>query len=144
MSATNSFETSFLALLFNNDAITGIGDAGGLLPSAAEGSLYIAMFTQDPGEAGAVANECVYGSYARVAVARNDTEWSVVDNLASNINTITFPECSSGTETATYVGIMSGVSGDNMLISLELTSPLMIAAGVQPQFSANELRISMD
>ena len=71
MSKSNAFETSLLGLLFNNTDIANIGDAAGLQNSAAAGSLYLALHTADPGEAGdQTTNECTYGSYARVAVAR--------------------------------------------------------------------------
>ena len=52
MSMSNAFETELLDLIFNNAAVANIGDAGGLQPSAAAGSLYVSLHTGDPGEAG--------------------------------------------------------------------------------------------
>ena len=72
MSKSNTFENDLLKLIFNNVDIADIGDAGGLQNSAAAGSLYVALHTADPGEAGnATTNETAYTNYARVAVGRS-------------------------------------------------------------------------
>lgn len=144
MSAVNSFATALANLILNNQAITGIGDAGGLLPSALDGNLYLALFTTDPGETGDVTNECTYTSYARVSIARDNTEWTVTNGVAQNVNAITFPNATGGTETATYFGLMSASSGDNMIIGGELSSPIIISSDVQPQIPSNELTITFD
>lgn len=74
----DTFQNSLLALIFNNTAFTGIGDAGGLLGSAAAGSLYVSLHTSDPGAGGnQTSNECAYTSYARVAVARTAGGWAI-------------------------------------------------------------------
>jgi len=70
MGATNSFESEVLRHIFLNEDIADIGDAGGLLQSIADGNLYVALLTVDPGEAGAITNEAAYTSYARIAVPR--------------------------------------------------------------------------
>jgi hypothetical protein len=82
MSKGNTFENDLLLLIFNNTDIADIGDAGGLQNSATAGSLYIALHTADPGEAGnATTSESAYGSYARQAVARSGAGWTVSGNL---------------------------------------------------------------
>ena len=52
MSLTNAAETDLVDLLFANQAWTNIGDAGGLLPSGADGDFYISLHDASPGEAG--------------------------------------------------------------------------------------------
>ena len=52
MSKSNTFENDLLQLLFNNVDIADIGDAAGIQNSATAGSLYLALHTADPGEAG--------------------------------------------------------------------------------------------
>lgn len=75
---TEALCEKILDLLFNNEAATGIGDAGGLLPSAAAGNLYVSLHTADPGAGGdQTTNEAAYTSYARVAVARTVAGWTV-------------------------------------------------------------------
>ena len=85
MSKSNTFENDLLQLIFNNVDIADIGDAGGLQNSATAGSLYLALHTADPGEAGnATTSESAYGSYARQAVARSGAGWTVSGNSATN------------------------------------------------------------
>mgnify|MGYP000650276063 CR=1 FL=1 len=78
MSKGNTFENDLLLLIFNNTDAALIGDATGLRGSSTAGSLYVSLHTGDPGEAGnQTTNECAYGSYARVAVARSGAGWTV-------------------------------------------------------------------
>ncbi len=146
MSKSNTFENDFLLLVFNNTDIADIGDAAGLQNSAAAGSLYVALHTGDPGEAGtATTSECAYGSYARQAVARSGAGWTVSGNTASNAALVQFPQCSSGTETITYVSITTAGSGASKILwSGALTSPLAVSSGIQPQFAIGALTVSED
>lgn len=146
MSKSNTFENDLLQLIFNNVDIADVGDASGLQNSASAGSLYIALHTGDPGEAGtATTSECAYGSYARVAVARTVGGWTVSGNVASNTALAQFPECSSSTETVTHVSITTAASGaSKILYSGQLTSPRSVSAGIQPQFAIGALQISED
>lgn len=144
MSKSNAFETSLLGLLFNNTDIANIGDAAGLQNSATAGSLYLALHTADPGEAGdQTTNECAYGSYARVAVARTGGGWTVSGDTASNTALAQFPECTSGTETITYVSIgMLSAGASVILYSGALTASRSVSSGIQPQFAALALVVT--
>jgi len=146
MSKGNTFENDLLQLIFNNVDIADIGDAGGLQNSATAGSLYIALHTGDPGEAGtATTSEAAYGSYARVAVARTVGGWTVATNTATNAALIQFPECSSGSETITHVSITTASSGaTKILYSGALTASRAISSGIQPQFAASALTVTED
>src|SRR5690349_18011687 len=94
MSASNSFETAILNLFFANSNFANVGDATGLRGSTTAGNLYIALYTADPGETGtATTNEATYTNYARVAVARSGSGWTVSGNSASNAGVVTFPTC---------------------------------------------------
>ena len=93
MSKSNTFENELLLHIFNNSAIALIGDASGLQPSATAGSLYVALHTGDPGEAGTAAtSECAYTSYARVAVARSGAGWTVAGNAVTNAIGVRVPQ----------------------------------------------------
>ena len=84
MSKSNTWETGLLNLTFNNTAFTLVGDAAGLLPSAAAGSLYFSLHTADPAEAGdQTTSEVAYTSYARVAVARTSGGFTISGNAVS-------------------------------------------------------------
>lgn len=146
MSKSNTFENDILQLIFNNVDIADIGDASGLQNSATAGSLYVALHTADPGEAGtASTSECDYGSYARVAVARSAGGWTVSGNTSVNTAQIQFPECSSGSNTVTHVSVTTASSGaSKILYSGELTASRSVSSGITPLFAASGLSISED
>lgn len=146
MSKSNTFENDLLQLIFNNVDIADIGDASGLQNSATAGSLYVALHTADPGEAGtASTSEAAYGSYARQAVARSGAGWTVATNTATNAALIQFPECTSGSETISYVSITTAVSGaSKILYSGALSASRAVSSGIQPQFAASALTVTED
>jgi len=117
MSKSNTWETGLLNLVFNNVAFAGLGDAGGLLPSAAGGSLYLSLHTADPGEAGdQTTNECAYTGYARLAVVRTSGGWTISGNQASNAALAAFAQCTGGSSTAFFCGIGTASSGAGKLL----------------------------
>jgi len=147
MSKSNAFENSLLQLLFNNVDIANIGDAGGIQNSATAGSLYVALHTADPGEAGnQTTNECAYGSYDRVAIARSAGGWTVSGATSSNTALAQFPECTASSETVTYVsiGTSSYPTAGVILYSGALTASRSVSTGIQPQFAALSLVITED
>ena len=146
MSKSNTFENDILQLLFNNVDIADIGDAGGIQNSATAGSLYVALHTADPGEAGtATTNETAYTDYARVAVARTAGGWTVSGASATNTALTQFPECTGGSETITHVGIGTDASGaGTLLYSGALSASRSVSSGIQPQFAATALTVTED
>ena len=141
--ATDTLENQLLLLLFNNAALTGLGDAGGVLGSAAAGSLYVSLHTADPGEAGAQnTSEASYGAYARVAVARTAGGWAITTNSWANATAIAFAAATSGSSTVTHVGIGTASSGaGKLLFRAALTSPssLAVTTGIAPRFEAGTI-----
>lgn len=146
MSKADTWEQGLLDLLFLNTAFAGVGDAGGLLPSAGAGSLYVSLHTGDPGETGdQTTNECAYGSYARVAVARSGSGWTRSGSQISNVAAITFPQASSGSETATHFGVGTASSAaGKLLYSAALSASLAISSGITPEFAIGALTVSED
>ena len=148
MSMSNAFETEILDLIFLNQAIANIGDAGGLQPSATAGSLYISLHTANPDEAGNQgSSETTYTNYARVAVARSGAGWTVTGNTATNAALVQFPQCGVTGATITHAGIgVSGTAGDTgvLLFSGALNSPLTVANLIQPQFAAGDVDVVGD
>jgi len=143
---SNSAETAFLQLLFTNAAWTGVGDAGGLLPSAGAGSFYVSLHTADPGEAGTQAtSECAYTGYARVAVARSGAGFSVSSDTVSNLITLTFGQCTAGVETATYAGIgVASAGATALLFSGALSSSLLIQSPTQPVIAIGTFTVQVN
>src|SRR5882672_3218350 len=120
MSLGNSAESDLLKLLFQNTAWAGIGDAGGLLPSAGAGSLFAALHTADPGATGTQStSEAAYGGYTRVGVARSAGGWTISGTQptqAANTAATTFPQSSNGPETETFASVGKSTSGTGELI----------------------------
>lgn len=146
MSMTNAAEANLLNLLFLNIDWANIGDAGGLQNSATAGNFYVSLHTADPGESGTQStSETAYTSYARVAVARAGGGWTLTSQTISNTALVQFPQCTGGTSTVSYFGIGTDSSGaGNLLMSGALTSPLSVSNGIQPQFAAGALTVTVD
>lgn len=146
MSKSNTFETEFLAHLFNNADIALVGDATGLRGSATAGSLYVSLHTADPGEAGDQStSEATFTSYARVAVTRNAGGWTIAGNNASNTAAINFPAATGGSNTITHFGIGTAASGAGKLLFKGTVTPnIAISNGIQFVFAAGDLDVTED
>jgi len=136
MSKSNTFENSLLLHIFNNTNIANIGDATGLRGSTAAGSLYWALHTADPGEAGsAVTSETAYTGYARVAAARSSGGFTVTGNSVSPAANVDFGECTASPGgPLTHCSVVDTASGaGTILYSGTLTPNITMAAGVIPR-----------
>lgn len=141
MSKTNTFENQLLLLIFNNDTMSLVGDATGIVGSSSDGSLYLSLHTSDPGEAGnQTTNEIGYTSYARVAVARTTSGFSVSGNAASLVSAVSFPAGTGGSGTATHFGIGTSSSGSGKLLYKGAISPSIVCgSGVTPQINSGQI-----
>lgn len=134
MSKGNTFENDLLKLIFNAVGIANLADDAASGPLT---DLQLSLHTADPGEAGdQTTNECAYTSYARVAVARDNTGFTVSGNsvvLAANVD---FPACTGGSETATHFAIGTAGSGaGKILYSGTVTPNIAISTGVTPRLT---------
>jgi hypothetical protein len=132
MSMTNAAEADLLDLIFLNVDFAHIGNTGGLRGSTAAGSFYISLHTADPGESGNQnTNEASYTGYARVAVARSGSGFTLTTSTISN--------------TLTHFGIGTDLAGSgNLIFKGALTSSLSVSNGIQPQFAAGALTVTVD
>lgn len=148
MSATNLFEDDLLDLIFTNVAAPNVGDAGGLLPSAAPNSFHISLHTGNAISDTSTLqtdSEAAYSGYAREAVARSTGGWSVASGTVTNDALITFTISASGPETETDVGIGFATAGAGVLqIFSTLDADLVVNSGVTPEFAISALAISLD
>lgn len=139
MSKSNTFENDLLLLLFNNTNIANIGDATGVRGSSTAGSLYLSLHTSDPGEAGdQTTNEIAYTGYARQAVARSGSGFTVSGasvTLAANVD---FPEMTGGVGgTVTHFAVGTASSGTGKILYSGTTDPdPVVASGVTPRLKA--------
>lgn len=130
------FENDLLKLIFNNTAITNVGDAGGILGSAGAGSLWWALYTADPTEEGtAVTNETAYTNYLRVIAARSSGGFTVTNNSVSPPANVDFAECGATPGAPlTHFGIVSTSTGaGKLLYAGALTPNITMATGVIPR-----------
>lgn len=146
MSLSNASETALLALLFSNTAWAGIGDASGLQPSAVAGSFFVALHTADPDETGNQStSEAAYVGYARVAVARSGSGFTVSGNQVSNAATVQFDECTAGSATVTHFSVGVAASGSTAILYRGvLSASRAISAGITPLFNAGALTGTAD
>ncbi len=149
MSASNTFENDLLLLLFNNTNIANLGDVTGVRGSTTPGSLYIALHTADPGEAGSqTTSESAYTNYARVAVARSAAGFTVsgtAPTQVANAATVSFPACGGTGSTVTYFSIGRDSSGTGeILLSGALTASLIVNSGITPSFAIGALTGTVD
>ncbi len=144
MSKTNTFETQFLQHLLQNADITLIGDATGLRGAVTPGSLYVSLHTALPNETGdQTTSEATYTGYARVAVVRSASGWTVAANVGSNAVAVLFAECTAGTNTITHFGVGTSITGvGKLLLYGALTSSLAVSTGITPQFAIGALTIT--
>jgi hypothetical protein len=136
MSLGNTTENDICLLLFNGTALSWNSNT----------DLYISLHTADPGEGGnQTSSEAAYTSYARVAVSRSGSGFTVSSNTATNAALIQFPQCTGSSSTITYVAIGTASSGTGQIIaSGALSASLSVSSGIQPQFSAGELDFTID
>lgn len=146
MSMTNAAEAALLDLVFLNTDWANIGDASGLQNSAAAGSFWISLHTADPTETGTqTTNEAAYTGYARVAVNRTAGGWTRSVSTISNTALVQFAQCTGGSATVTHFGIgTDSTAAGNLIFKGSLTSSLSISNGIQPQFSAGQLTVTVD
>lgn len=132
MSLTNTFENDLAKLLFNGVGIANIADNAASSPLSV---LYVSMHTSDPGESGVQnTNEATYGDYARVAVNRDSSGFTVSGNTVTLTADVVFPEASSGSETLTHFGVgVASSGGAKLLGSGPLTPNVTIATAVTPK-----------
>lgn len=135
MSFSNSAETSINSYIF----------AGTNVPWDGNTSLYLALHTADPGEAGtAVTSEANYTGYARVDLTRA-SDFTITGATVSNANLEQFPVCSGGSSICTHVSIVTTASGaGTIIVSGALNSSVTVSTGIQPQFAAGALVFTLD
>jgi hypothetical protein len=146
VSLINTFETKLLDLIFTNTACTFVGDNAGLLASAAPGNIYVSLHSADPGEAAAGQddNELTYTGYARRAAVRSGTGWTVSGNSAVNALDINIGAMTAGgPQTSTHFGLGFASTGTTVLY-MTGTAALVINDGVDPQFAAGALSVTLD
>lgn len=142
MSKGNTAENDVINIIFNATLAAHLGTLSG----TGNANLFVSLHTGDPGEGGSqTTSESAFGSYARQSVARTAGGWTVASNTADNTAVISFPECTSGSETITHVAIGTVVSGAGQIIySGALDASRAVSTGITLQFAIGALNVTED
>lgn len=115
-----------------------LGHVFGATPYTAPATLYVGLFTTDPGEGG-TGTEVSGGSYARQTIT-----FTVTTNQASNTAAVEFPTATALWGTVTYAAVYDAVSGGNLLAYGALTTSKTIASGDVLRIPAGDFDINLD
>lgn len=141
MGISNYFSAQWHDLILNGVAIPNLADDAAASPAT---NLYVALHTASPAVGGdQTANETTYTGYARVAVERDGTRWTIADNVATLVGDITFAQATGGSGTLTHFSIGMDASGagevlyfDTLKDSGGSDTTLAVSENVQPQIDA--------
>lgn len=131
---STTFSNDLLKLTFNGTAITSLADNAASSPAT---NLYLSLHTADPGASGnQTTSEIAYTSYARVAVARTSSGFTVSTNTVTLTSTMSFPAGTGGSGTATYWAVGTASTGTGKILYSGAISPSIVTgSGVTPQLT---------
>jgi len=141
-SMVDAFENSLMLLLFNNTAITNIGDAAGLVATTTAGSTQLNLATSALSDSSAdlTTTEVAYTGYVRPTQARSGAGWTVASATASNAALIQFGEMSAGGPDTVVHGALGFIATGNVIrLHQDLNADLVINDGVNPQYAIGAL-----
>ena len=108
-------------------------------------ALHVSLHTADPTDAG-TGTEVTGGSYARVARAPLDANWSAVsatDGITKNVAAITFPAPTANWGVVTHFGIWDASTAGNMICYGALgTSKTINNGDAAPSFAADAIVVT--
>jgi hypothetical protein len=134
MGKSAALDNDLLKLIFNATAIANLADNAASSPLT---NLYLSLHTADPTAAGnQTSNEATYTGYARVALVRSSSGWTVSTNSVAPAATVSFPACTGGTNTITHAAVGTASSGTGKLLySGTVTPNISVSSGVTPQLT---------
>lgn len=100
---------------------------------------YLGLFTAAPGVAGG-GTEVAGGSYARIAVTNDATNWpNAVAGAKSNAVALAFAAATGTWGSVTHVGIFDALTAGNLQDFATLTTPKTVVSGDVVQFGIGSL-----
>lgn len=107
-------------------------------------TVYMALFTVARGES-TTGTEVTGGSYARVAITNNATNWPAASGGSkSNGTTISFPQATASWGTVVGWGLFDASTTGNCLYYGDLTTSKTIGSGDTASFAASAVVITED
>lgn len=107
-----------------------------VLPSLLTGTLYVALHSADPGDAG-TNNELTDGNYTRQAVAFSVDS---ATGLASNTSALSFPTL-AGAAMVTHISIKTAATDGTTLVRQPLAAGQSFNAAGVPSFAAGAITV---
>lgn len=135
MAKGSVLSNGLLALLFNATAFSPGGTAFAINATSSPGTqIYASLHTADPTSAGnQSSSETTYGAYARVAVVRTSSGWTISTNTVVPVAAITFPAGTSGSGTVTNFALGVASSGTGAILYTGTVSPsIVVGNGITP------------
>lgn len=130
---TDTIENAVLNHIFGKTAYT------------APATYYIGLSTANPGEGGSLAGEPAGGSYVRVAVTNNTTNFpNALDGSKANGVKIEFPEATGVWGAITHFFLADALTGGNVIAYGSLLTPKAIENGDVFYFDVGDLVITLD
>lgn len=107
-------------------------------------SVYFALYTSAPTESGG-GTECSGGSYARVTVTNNSTNFpSSSSGVKANGTAITFPTATANWGTVSAFGVFDASTGGNLLYFGTLSATRTVTTGDTARFAAGDFTITFE
>jgi hypothetical protein len=105
-------------------------------------TIYLALFTDDPGEAGTLTNEATYTGYARKAITFGAAGSRTISQNAQ----VDFDLCTGGSNLISHWGLMDGdVEGSgNMLAYGAFTTAKTVSTGYTPFVASGEVQPTLN
>ena len=128
MSFTNFLETEILDHVFGGAAYT------------APATLYLALYTAAPGEAGGGTEVSTTGT----AYARQTVAFTTTGNTTSNTAAVEYPTATASFGTVTHVGVFDASTGGNLMAYATLSASKTIDTGDVFRVPAADLDITLD
>lgn len=108
-------------------------------------SVWMALSTSTPTDAGGNVTEPSGNGYARVEIGNSSTNWNAASSgTVTNKTAITFPEASGSWGTVTHFVLYDASTAGNALIWGALTASKAIGTGDTASFAIGSLSISLD
>lgn len=129
-------QNSVMKLIFNATAWANFADNAASAPLT---NLYLGLHTADPSAGTQQTSEATYTGYARAAVARSNTGFTVSTNTATLTSNIDFPAGTGGTDSITYFSVgVASTGATNLVISGTVSpSPLTTGNGITPRLTTS-------
>lgn len=115
---------------------------------AGEATLYIGLFTADPGESGVTSEFTIgTGSYARIVVTNNETNFPPCSLTGvptkTNGTLLSFPTATTAWGTATHWAIYNASSAGDMIAHGALAVPFSVQIGNTPKIPIGALSLTI-